>query len=88
MIEACAAGVPVLIGPHTFNFAEVAEAAVAAGAAVRAADPAAVVAQANRFLVDDALSRRMGEAGQAFCSLHQGATARLMALCQRLLPDD
>src|SRR5258707_1980233 len=33
LIEACAAGVPVLIGPHTYNFAQAAESAVAAGAA-------------------------------------------------------
>src|SRR5207249_10675901 len=33
LIEACAAGVPVLIGPYTYNFAQAAESAVAAGAA-------------------------------------------------------
>ena len=35
IIEACAMGTPVLVGPHTFNFAEATELAVAAGAARR-----------------------------------------------------
>ncbi|HSS47011.1 MAG TPA: lipid IV(A) 3-deoxy-D-manno-octulosonic acid transferase, partial [Burkholderiales bacterium] len=35
LLEACAMGKPVSIGPHTFNFAEAAELAVQAGAAQR-----------------------------------------------------
>src|SRR2546426_7232140 len=35
LIEACAAGVPVLIGPYTYNFAQAAEGAVPPGAAGR-----------------------------------------------------
>lgn len=36
LIEALACACPVVLGPHTFNFAEVSEQAVASGAAVRA----------------------------------------------------
>ena len=35
LIEPIAVGVPTLIGPHTFNFAEARERAIAAGAALR-----------------------------------------------------
>ena len=35
LIEACAAAKPVLVGPHTWNFRDAAERAVAAGAAMR-----------------------------------------------------
>ena len=38
LIEAAACGCPVVLGPHTFNFAEAAELACAAGAALRVAD--------------------------------------------------
>ena len=38
LIEAAACGCPVVMGPHTFNFADAAELALAAGAAVRVAD--------------------------------------------------
>ena len=43
LIEACALGKPVLIGPHTFNFLEVTELALAAGAAQRVASSAELV---------------------------------------------
>ncbi|MGQ9862260.1 MAG: lipid IV(A) 3-deoxy-D-manno-octulosonic acid transferase, partial [Thiobacillaceae bacterium] len=57
LIEAAAAGVPVLIGPHTWNFAEAAEAAVAGGAALRVKD-ADGLKQALSALYADAELRR------------------------------
>ena len=85
LIEACALGVPVLIGPHTFNFAQAAEEAVAAGAARRVADAAGVMQAAAELLRDEAARLRMSEAGLAFVAAHRGATARTVAICQRLL---
>ena len=38
LIEAAACGCPVVMGPHTFNFAEAAQLAQDAGAAVRVQD--------------------------------------------------
>ena len=46
LIEAAACGCPVVMGPHTFNFADAAELALAAGAATRVADIAEGVAAA------------------------------------------
>ena len=46
LIEAAACGCPVVMGPHTFNFTDAAELALAAGAATRVADMAAGVAAA------------------------------------------
>ena len=37
LIEACALGRPVIVGPHTYNFEEASESAIAAGAASRRA---------------------------------------------------
>ena len=48
LIEACAVGVSVLIGPHVFNFTQATADAVAAGAAVQVQDPADL-ARALRF---------------------------------------
>ena len=47
LIEAAACGCPVVMGPHTFNFAQAAELAEAAGAARRVGDMAAGVAAAR-----------------------------------------
>ena len=85
LIEACAAGVPVLVGPHSYNFAEAAEAAIAAGAALRVRDAGDAIDQAAALLADAARRRSMGEAGRAFCTAHRGAAARTLALCERLL---
>jgi len=86
LIEACAAGVPVIVGPHTWNFSQAAEDAIAAGAALRVADAEALVHEVRRVLEDDEARRRMGAAGLAFCRSHRGAVARTIALCERLLP--
>lgn len=87
LIEACAVGCPVLIGPHTFNFAQATEDAIAAGAAVRVDDVHSAAREAGRLLAEPATLKAMGEAGRAFAQAHRGATARTMALIEPLLPD-
>ncbi|MGH8622969.1 MAG: lipid IV(A) 3-deoxy-D-manno-octulosonic acid transferase, partial [Burkholderiales bacterium] len=52
LIEACAVGKPVLIGPSIYNFAEAAELALRAGAAIQVPDSAALVREAERLLRD------------------------------------
>ena len=47
LIEACAVGAPVLIGPSTFNFAEAAAEAVRLGAAMQVADADALAARSG-----------------------------------------
>lgn len=78
LIEALAAGVPVLIGPHTFNFSEAAAGAVAAGAAQRVADADALVCAIGELFSDPARRDAMREAAGAFHAAHRGATQRLM----------
>ncbi len=80
LIEACAVGKPVLIGPSNYNFAEATEGAVMAGAAVRVADAAKLAREAQKLLVDPGLQERMGQAALAFCAKHRGATARVLDL--------
>ena len=85
LIEACAAGVPVLFGPYTYNFSEAAESAVAAGAALRVETADEAVRQARALLAEAGSRERMGRAGIAFCDTHRGATRRTIAVCERLL---
>ncbi|QBE67331.1 lipid IV(A) 3-deoxy-D-manno-octulosonic acid transferase [Pseudoduganella lutea] len=80
LIEAAALAKPVLIGQHTFNFAQVTDDAVAAGGALRIADAADLMAQAARLLSDDSARAAMGQAGLAFANQHRGATARTLDL--------
>ena len=80
LIEALAAGVPAVLGPSMYNFAEATRLAVAAGAALQAADPLEAAALARKLLEDDARRRRAAEAGKGLCEAHRGATARHVAL--------
>ncbi len=79
LIEPIAAGVPTLIGPHTFNFAQPSEAAVAAGAAVRVRDADEVLSVAGRLLRDADERARMRLRASKFIAAHQGAVDRLWA---------
>lgn len=79
LIEACAAGCPVLLGPSTYNFAQAAADALAEGAA-RQMDSAEKLVEAALALLSDQASRRaMSEAGRAFAERHRGATERTVA---------
>jgi 3-deoxy-D-manno-octulosonic-acid transferase len=86
LIEACAVGRPLLFGPHTYNFAEASRLALAAGAALEVADALTLAQWAGELLSDQAALTRMSRAALAFSRAHQGATARNLAICERLLP--
>ena len=76
LIEAAACGCPVVMGPHTFNFAQAAELAEAAGAARRVPDMAAGVAAAQALLHDTAARAGMRQAALGFAGAHRGAASR------------
>jgi 3-deoxy-D-manno-octulosonic-acid transferase len=85
LIEALAAGAPVISGPSMFNFAEATRLAVSAGAAIQTADAGAAVREALRLLADAPRRSKMGEAGKKLCEAHRGATERHLAVCRKLL---
>ena len=85
LIEACAAGVPVVTGPHMYNFADVTRLAVAAQAAIQAEDAASALRAARDLLEDPQRCAQMGIAGKALCAQHRGAAERHLAVCRGLL---
>lgn len=86
LIEACAVGTPVLLGPHTFNFAQVADQAIACGAARRAHVASEGVAAALALLHNKSERDALAEAGRRFAQAHRGATARTMTIIERHAP--
>jgi 3-deoxy-D-manno-octulosonic-acid transferase len=76
LIEACAEGCPVVMGPHCFNFAQAVEQGVAAGAVRRAADAAAVWEVLDRWLEDAAARSQARSAARDFAASHCGAAMR------------
>ena len=86
LIEAAACGCPIVMGPHTFNFAQAAEQALAAGAALREPDMAAAVWRAVA-LARGAQRSAISANALAFANAHRGAAERTAASVLRLLPD-
>ncbi|OYV35669.1 MAG: 3-deoxy-D-manno-octulosonic acid transferase [Thiomonas sp. 20-64-5] len=76
LIEACACGCPVVLGPSQFNFAAAAQSALDAGCAVQAADAAQVWQALSHWLDDAAARRQAAQRALAFASAHQGAARR------------
>jgi 3-deoxy-D-manno-octulosonic-acid transferase len=85
LIEACAAGAPVVFGPSMFNFSEAARLALAAGAARQAGGSAAAMQEACALIADARARAAMGEAGRNLCEAHRGAVRRHLDLCSGLL---
>lgn len=77
LIEPCAVGRPVIFGPHTFNFENAAEAALAEGAGLRARDAAEAVAMALALLDDPGRRAEMGRRAAHFAQSNRGAAGRL-----------
>lgn len=85
LIEACHAGIPVLIGPSNFNFAQASDDAVAAGAALRVSSAHQLIGQVARFMSNESARILAGERAQQFCEAHGGATVRTIAACVGLI---
>jgi 3-deoxy-D-manno-octulosonic-acid transferase len=73
LIEAAACGCPVIMGPHTYNFAEAASLSLAARAALRVKDLRDGVEQAIS-LAEDGQRHRWAERALQFARAHRGAT--------------
>ena len=80
LIEAAACGCPVLVGPHSYNFAQATEDAIACGAARRIADADAAASAVRELLINGEALQAMCAAATTFSQAHRGATARTVAL--------
>ncbi len=80
LIEACALGKPVIMGPSTFNFAEAARLAEAAGAMQAVPDALEAMRSAYALLQDSARRKQMSNAGLKLVEANAGATEKTMAL--------
>jgi len=85
LIEACALGRPVLIGPHTFNFDEAASEAVMKGAAARVWHVAGLAAELRELLEGAKARKCMGEAGLAFAEANRGAARKTLRLVEKVI---
>ena len=85
LIEAAACACPVVMGLHTFNFAEAAVLAQTAGAALRVASLGQAVITARTLVSNPAEQARRAAACPVFSRTHRGAVARTTAAVLALL---
>jgi 3-deoxy-D-manno-octulosonic-acid transferase len=76
LIESTACGCPVVMGPHTFNFAEAAALAEQAGAALRVEDMAQAVTTALQMVRSAPDENAHVQACLTFSQAHRGAAQR------------
>ncbi len=84
-IEAWAAGVPVLVGPHTDNFRQIVEAGQARGIAKRVETEAALERELASLVSGSAGAREAGERARRFVAESRGAADRTVELLLPLL---
>ena len=84
LIEPAACSCPVVMGPHTFNFAEAALAAEAAAAAFRVEDMQAGLASALALLNEPAALQHAKSAALAFGASQGGAAKRTVQALNQL----
>lgn len=85
LIEACAMGKPVLIGPHTFNFAAVCNDAVENGIALRVYNSTELASALKNLLEDFNLRIKMSDAALRFSQQETGATLNAATLIAKFL---
>jgi 3-deoxy-D-manno-octulosonic-acid transferase len=85
LIEGIAAGCPIILGPHTFNFTDAATSAVEQGAAVRVADMPSGLQAVLQLTTNAPQHTAMQHAGQRWLASSRGAAQRMAAAVVRVL---
>ncbi len=80
MVEAARWGIPVITGPHTFNFREITGSLKGLDALIVVAAPDELAASVIGLLADAGLRRGYGERGKQVVEQNQGATDSVMTL--------
>ncbi|MNE49959.1 3-deoxy-D-manno-octulosonic acid transferase [compost metagenome] len=77
-LEPAALALPVIMGPHVFNFLEISAMLKAAGALQQVEDVEGLAEAVRRLIELPQDRQRMGEAGRAVMQANQGALQRLL----------
>ena len=85
LIEACAVGTPVLVGPHMYNFAEATRLAISAGAAIMITDVTDLVTVVQRLFQNPNTLLLMRQQCAGFVGSNRGATEKALQLVKQHL---
>jgi 3-deoxy-D-manno-octulosonic-acid transferase len=85
MIEPAGLGVPVVFGPHTWNFRDAVSRLLEVQGAIRINTPEEMVKELGRLLDDQVARERMGAAARQMVLSQQGATQRTLDVIDEVL---
>ncbi len=85
LLEACAAGVAVIFGPHTFNFQEISELVLSKGAGVQVMDSDELCDVVVKLLNDPTMRDQYGLAGRELIEENKGALAKISSMIDKHL---
>ena len=85
VLEAAAWGVPVIAGPYMFNFADVSERMVAAGAMLQLDDISCLASELSSLMKDQGRRAQMSLAGKEVVAENRGARDQLLGIIDELL---
>jgi 3-deoxy-D-manno-octulosonic-acid transferase len=80
ILEAAALGVPVVVGPHTYNFLEIIRALIGHGGGERVENETELATVVVRYLENAKLRDAAGFCGRELVERNRGALAKLQAL--------
>lgn len=82
MLEPAALGIPVITGPHIFNFAEISRMLLNAGATRQVNDAPQLAEAVMAYLKDNNLRRAAGDKGRRLVEQNRGALMKLVDIVQ------
>lgn len=85
LLEAAAQGVPVVFGPHMFNFSDISTLFLEKQAAAQVADADELAWLVGNWLQNASERSRIGENGRALVERNRGALEKLLGLVARLI---
>ncbi|HSS64263.1 MAG TPA: glycosyltransferase, partial [Gammaproteobacteria bacterium] len=85
MLEPAALGIPVIVGPHVFNFQHISERLLELGIARQVSGPAELAASVSELLSDANQRHNVGQAAKRFVEENRGARDKVVAMVDALL---
>ncbi len=83
LLEACAASVAVIFGPHMFNFQEISDMVLEKGAGVQVMNTQELTEVIIRLVNDPVLRDQYGSHGKEFVDENKGALSRILKIVDR-----
>lgn len=87
LLEPLAWGQPVLFGPHTENFSDIAQSLLETGAGFRVRNEIELASTVGRLLADPRISEKAAQSGLHLLATNRGATRKTAEAIDRLLAD-